>query len=199
MSGLLDLETLLRRIEIHVEEETRAKRLLRGSFAVLREAVIAGELERSKIPSLTGYEERGARNVTAALISRGMLKASSHRAPLRLAFPAEVRSAGSRTCILPTGITIMMVITVELTRRFAPLCKSGSQTELVAAGRAPAPLGRGTAAATASTRADRAVKSRCRTSVSSFSGIGSVHSPPRCRCRFGTGTRLLTEPLTGFH
>ncbi len=90
MSGLLEPATLLTRIEIHIEEEIRAKRLLRGSFAVLREAVIGGEVERSRIPSLTGYEERGARNVTAALIDRGMLAASSHRAPLRLAFPAEI-------------------------------------------------------------------------------------------------------------
>lgn len=90
MGGLLEPATLLTRIEIHVEEDIRAKRLLRGSFAVLREAVIAGEVERSKIPSLTGYEERRARSVTAALVDRGMLTASSHRAPLRLAFPAEV-------------------------------------------------------------------------------------------------------------
>jgi Fic family protein len=90
MGGLLEPATLLTRIEIHIEEEVRTKCLLRGSFAVLREAVIAGEVERSKIPSLTGYEERGARNVTAALVERGMLTASSHRAPLRLAFPAEV-------------------------------------------------------------------------------------------------------------
>lgn len=90
MSGLLDTETLLRRIEIHVEEEVRAKRLMRGSFAVLREAVLAGEVERAKIPFLTGYEERGARNVTAALVERGMLTSTSHRAALRLAFPADV-------------------------------------------------------------------------------------------------------------
>jgi len=90
MGGLIEPSVLLTRMEIHVEEEIRAKRLLRGSFAVLREAVIGGEVERSKIPSLTGYEERGARNVTAALVERGMLTASSHRAPLRLAFPANV-------------------------------------------------------------------------------------------------------------
>lgn len=90
MSNLLEPETLLTRIEIHVEEEVRAKRLMRGSFAVLREAALAGEVERSKTPMLTGYEERGARMVTAALIERGMLTASSHRAPLRLAFPADV-------------------------------------------------------------------------------------------------------------
>lgn len=90
MSGLLEPATLLARMEIHVEEEVRAKRLLRGSFSVLREAVMSGEVERSKIPALTGYEERGARNVTARLVDRGMLSAVSHRAPLRLAFSAEV-------------------------------------------------------------------------------------------------------------
>lgn len=90
MSGLLEPSTLLTRMEIHIEEEIRAKRLLRGSFAVLREAVVNGEVERSMIPSLTGYEERGARNVTAALVDRHILAASSHRAPLRLAFPADV-------------------------------------------------------------------------------------------------------------
>lgn len=90
MSGLLEPGTLLTRMEIHIEEEVRLKRLQRGSFAVLREAVLAGEVERSKIPMLTGYEERGARNVTAALVERGMLTATSHRAPLRLAFPADV-------------------------------------------------------------------------------------------------------------
>ena len=90
MAGLIEPSMLLTRMEIHVEEEIRAKRLLRGSFAVLREAMISGEVERSNIPSLTGYEERGARNVTAARVQRGMLTASSHRAPLRLAFPADV-------------------------------------------------------------------------------------------------------------
>ena len=90
MSSLLEPDTLLMRIEIHIEEEVRAKRLLRGSFAVLREAVLGGEVGRARIPLLTGYEERGARNVTAALVDRGLLWAPTHRAPLRLAFPAEV-------------------------------------------------------------------------------------------------------------
>lgn len=90
MSGLLEPATLLTRTEIHVEEEVRTRRLQRGSFAVLREAVMSGEVERSKVPALTGFEERTARNVTSALVERGMLTAASHRAPLRLAFPADV-------------------------------------------------------------------------------------------------------------
>jgi Fic family protein len=106
MGGLLEPATLLIRMEIHVEEEVLARRLLKGSFSVLREAVASGEVERSRIPSLTNHEERSARNVTAALVERGMLTAASHRAPLRLAFPADVAerwfpnlypaSAGSR-------------------------------------------------------------------------------------------------------
>lgn len=90
MSGLLEPATLLTRMEMHIEEEVRSKRLHRGSFAVLREAVMNGEVERSRVPALTGLEERGARNVTSTLVERGMLTAASHRAPLRLAFPADV-------------------------------------------------------------------------------------------------------------
>ena len=90
MSSLLEPSMLLTRMEIHIEEEVRFKRLQRGSFAVLREAVMNGEVERSKIPALTGFEERTARNVTSALVDRGMLTAATHRAPLRLAFPADV-------------------------------------------------------------------------------------------------------------
>lgn len=90
MSSLLEPATLLTRMEFHIEEEVRTKRLQRGSFAILREAVMNGEVERSKIPALTGFEERTARNVTSALVDRGMLTAATHRAPLRLAFPADV-------------------------------------------------------------------------------------------------------------
>lgn len=90
MTGLLEPEELLRRIEIHIEEEVRARRLPRGSFVVLREAALAGEVERSRVPQLTGYEERAARMVTSALADRGMLVAANHRAPLRLGFPADV-------------------------------------------------------------------------------------------------------------
>ncbi|WP_245572837.1 Fic family protein [Lichenihabitans psoromatis] len=90
MSHLLEPATLLTRIEIHIEEEVRTKRLLRGSFAVLREAVMSGEIERSKVPALIGFGERTARNVTSALVDRRMLTAATHRAPLRLAFPADV-------------------------------------------------------------------------------------------------------------
>ncbi len=90
MSDLLDPAEMLRRIEIYTEEEVRAKRLPRGSFAVLREAALAGEVSRGKVGALTNYEERAARMVTAALLERGMLTSTSHRAALRLGFPSSV-------------------------------------------------------------------------------------------------------------
>jgi Fic family protein len=90
MDGLLEPEALLQRMERHIDEEVRAKRLPRGSFLVLREAALNGEVERGKVPALTGYEERAARMVTAALIDRGMLVSPTSRAPLRLGFPADV-------------------------------------------------------------------------------------------------------------
>lgn len=90
MSELLEPEELLRRMEIHVEEEVRARRLPKGSFGLLREAALAGEVERARVQRLTGYEERAARKVTSALVERRMLVAASQRAPLRLGFPADV-------------------------------------------------------------------------------------------------------------
>lgn len=90
MGELLEPEELLRRMEIHVEEEVRAKRLPKGSFVVLREATLTGKVERGKVPMLTGYEERAARIITSALVEKGLLTSSSHRAPLRLSFPADV-------------------------------------------------------------------------------------------------------------
>lgn len=90
MEKLLDPDELLGRMKIHVAEELQARRLPKGSFMVLREAVLAGEVGRGKVPALTGHGERAARMITSALVERGMLAATSHRAPLRLAFPVEV-------------------------------------------------------------------------------------------------------------
>ena len=89
MGELMEPEVLIRRIELHIEEEVRAKRLPRGSFIVLREAVVGGQVERSKVPLLTNYEERAARKITSALVDRGMLVADSSRGPLRLGFPVD--------------------------------------------------------------------------------------------------------------
>jgi Fic family protein len=90
MERLLEPAELLRRIEIWCEEEMRAKRLSRGSWPLLREAVISGEVPRGKAAELTGYETRQARTVLSTLIDQGYLTSDSHRSAVRLGFPAKI-------------------------------------------------------------------------------------------------------------
>jgi Fic family protein len=91
MESLMEPTELLNRMEIWTEEEVRAKRLPKGSWALLREAVIAGEFPRSKAESLTGYQERQARSVLTALLDGGLLTSPSSRGSIRLGFPANVQ------------------------------------------------------------------------------------------------------------
>jgi Fic family protein len=90
MKSVLEPSQLLRRIEIYVEEEVRARRLLKGSFPLLREALLAGEIERGAAPSITGYAERMARNVVSKLVERELLTSLTPKGPLSLGFPLAV-------------------------------------------------------------------------------------------------------------
>jgi hypothetical protein len=90
MAGLLQPQELQNRMRIWTEEEVRRGRLPRGSWPLLREAVVAGEFPRSSAPLLTGYQERQARTVLSALVERGLLVAPTPRGSVRLGFPAEV-------------------------------------------------------------------------------------------------------------
>jgi Fic family protein len=90
MSELLEARELLRRIQLYTEDEVRAGRLPEGSFPVLREAVLAGEVERAHARELTGYRERKGREVVSELLRAGLLVSVSDRSPVRIAFPADV-------------------------------------------------------------------------------------------------------------
>ncbi len=89
MASLLEPDDLLRRIRLHVKEETEARRLPRGTFPLLRETLLAGEVARGQAGEITGYGERMARNVVAELLRKGFLKSQSTRSPLTLAFPID--------------------------------------------------------------------------------------------------------------
>ncbi len=89
MASLLEPNDLLRRMRIHIEEEVDRGQLPKGSFPILREALLAGEVLRGQTASLTGYGERMARNVVSDLIKKGYLKSDSTRAPLILSFPLD--------------------------------------------------------------------------------------------------------------
>lgn len=90
MESLLEPVELLNRMEIWTEEEIRAKRLPKGSWALLREAVLVGEFPRAQGEVLTGYQERQARTVLTALLDRGFLVSDTPRSKVRLGFPVEI-------------------------------------------------------------------------------------------------------------
>jgi len=90
MRELLDPSELQRRMELYVRDEESAERLPKRSFAVLREALLSGELERGRVPRLIDTSERTARRVISALLEKRLLVSSSHRAPMRLGFPIDV-------------------------------------------------------------------------------------------------------------
>ena len=90
MTSLLDPAEFLNRMRIHVEEETGAGRLPRGSAALLREAWLSGEFERGRAGELTGYGERRARETVAALGKRRLLVSDGPRTAVRLGFPVDV-------------------------------------------------------------------------------------------------------------
>ncbi len=90
MNSALEPSELLRRMQIYTEDEIRAGRLPKGSFPMLREALLAGEVERGKVASLTGYQERMARTVTSKLLDVGLLVSATPKGPLRLGFPLPV-------------------------------------------------------------------------------------------------------------
>lgn len=90
MAALLEPGELLRRIELYVEDETRAGRLPKGALPVLREALLAGAVDRGRVVTLTGYRERAARLVTSTLLGLKLLESDGPKAPLRLGFPIAV-------------------------------------------------------------------------------------------------------------
>lgn len=90
MRELLAPSELQRRMELYVRDEESAERLPKRTFAVLREALLSGELERGRVPGLIDVSERTARRVISALVEKRLLVSGSHKAPLRLGFPIDV-------------------------------------------------------------------------------------------------------------
>ncbi len=90
MRELLSPSELQRRMENYVRDEESAERLPKRSYALLREALLSGELERGRVPRLIDTSERTARRVVSALIDKRLLISGSHKAPLRLGFPIDV-------------------------------------------------------------------------------------------------------------
>lgn len=89
MGKLLDTDELLTRMNIHIQEEVAMKRLPKGSFSLLREALYTGEFKRGRAAEITGYQERTARDILSTLVRKGYLVSDTERGPVRLAFPPD--------------------------------------------------------------------------------------------------------------
>ncbi|MGY3581954.1 Fic family protein [Bradyrhizobium sp. USDA 4341] len=90
MRSLLEPAAFMNRVELWTEQEVHAKRLPKGSWRLLREAILAGEYPRSRATDLTGYQDRQARTVISQLIARGCLVSSTPKGAIRLGFPAAI-------------------------------------------------------------------------------------------------------------
>lgn len=90
MEDLIQPKKLKTRIAIWAEEEMRLDALPPHSDTVLEAVLYRGELPRSEVAKLLRTSDRNARRITSALLERGVLSASSPRAPFRIAFPAAL-------------------------------------------------------------------------------------------------------------
>jgi len=90
MNNLLDFKVLSERMRIHVEEMIAMKELPKGSYSLLREALLIGEFERGKAQEITGFKDRAAREVLYALVKKGLLVSDTPRGSVRLGFPIDV-------------------------------------------------------------------------------------------------------------
>ena len=92
MEGLMQPGALHTRIQLWAEEQIRLGHLPARAGAVLDALLYRGEIPRSDVAGIVGTGERHARRAVASLVQRGVVVSSSSRAPLQLAFPAELAS-----------------------------------------------------------------------------------------------------------
>jgi Fic family protein len=90
MNNLLDFKVLSERMRIHVEEMIAMKELPKGSYFLLREALLIGEFERGKAQEITGFKDRTAREVLYVLVKKRLLVSDTPRGSVRLGFPIDV-------------------------------------------------------------------------------------------------------------
>ncbi|MDD4914162.1 MAG: Fic family protein [Methylococcales bacterium] len=90
MESLVQPERLRTRILLWAEEEIRTNALPGKAGKILEALLYRGELSRGDVPAILDSGDRHARRITSDLIGRGILISDSSRAPLRLAFPANL-------------------------------------------------------------------------------------------------------------
>ncbi len=93
MANLMQPSALRKRIIEWAKEEERVGGIMAGSHRALTHILTNRELERKDVPEILGLDDRKARRVTARLNERGIIAATTHKSPFRIAFPASLAPA----------------------------------------------------------------------------------------------------------
>lgn len=86
MTGLFELESLVRRLRNYVE---RSETLKPEAARLLEEALMRGEFDRGEAPRITGLPERTARRVVNDVTATGLLELVTPKGALSLRFPDD--------------------------------------------------------------------------------------------------------------
>jgi Fic family protein len=90
METLVQPDRLRARVLVWANEEIALGTLPSQAGRILEAILHRGELPRSDVDAITGTGDRQGRRILSALLDSGVLSSESSRAPLRLAFPAEL-------------------------------------------------------------------------------------------------------------
>jgi Fic family protein len=86
MSGLFEIDTLMRRLRIYVE---RHEKLKPEAARLLEEALIRGEFDRGEVSRIAGLPERTARRLLNDVIATGLLASDTPKGAVSLRFPID--------------------------------------------------------------------------------------------------------------
>jgi hypothetical protein len=90
METLVQPDRLRARVLVWANEEIHLGALPAHASRVLEAVLHRGELPRGEVDAVAGTSARQGRRILAALLGRGVLASDGPRAPLHLAFPAEL-------------------------------------------------------------------------------------------------------------
>ena len=90
MTSVLEVTNLSQRINSYLINQTDLNKFVHPAYLLLREILINGEVERGRVPIITGYAERQARALTSKLHKMELIECENKQSPWRINFPLKV-------------------------------------------------------------------------------------------------------------
>jgi Fic family protein len=89
MNGLLELDTVLKRISNYAERRATEYGIPLEARHVLSEVFLRGEVSRGEVARITGKPGRTARRILARLLEAGLVVSDTGKGPIRAGFPVK--------------------------------------------------------------------------------------------------------------